>query len=549
LFGANDTYAHDHFLDFLQTQMLKHDPGDRSIYCNDGLTLAEILVERISGISYTEFIERNFSAPLGLENIKTTQSDFDRNLLASIYRGNNELLPENANLLGTGGIYATMEDLCKFAAIFMDGADGLLLSKQAIDEMAKNQHKNEMISQDTDTVARYGLGWDSIETYPFKQLGIKALSKGGDTMMYHTNLTVLPEYNLAVAVSASGQDSHSQLIAQEIILAVLKEEGLIPEDTAITMPVQNLERTKIPESMKAYAGIYDAGIMRLMNIEFTEDSLILTPIMVKNERPQEYIYNTDNEFVSTNGDYLSLDPPGEGTRGITTLNFTEDGYIVIQTYEYLLGLSGTAIAMPVAEKLEVNAVSESAARAWSVRNNKEYLLVNEKYTSLFYPAMPIAKTLTDDRVPGYVGQGIYKGSGVPFPLTRIVDGNTALGFQRVPTMTGRDTKNLYVTIKNGIEYLNINDFSYMDASAAKKLSEIGETIMIGSEAIWVDIGSEAGGQVMSITTPQNGAWFAYDDKMNCVAASIEKYPRNKIILPENGRLAFVGESGAKFIVK
>jgi hypothetical protein len=416
--------------------------------------------------------------------------------------------------------------------------------------MAKNQHKMEMAPEEADTMIRYGLGWDSVETYPFSQYGIKALSKGGDTVMYHTNLTVLPEYNLAAAVSSSGSDSQSQLIAQEIILEVLKEEGLIPEDTTIALPGQNLERSKVPGNIKSYAGIYDAGLLGFLNIAFTEDSLIFTPILVKNEREQEYIYNTDGEFVSTNNDYLALGAIREGALGITSLTFAEEGrYILAQTYEYSPGLSVSSMALPVAEKLAENPVSDAAQEAWAARNDKEYLLVNEKYTSILYTGRPITKVLTDERIRGYVGQGIYKGRGNTFPSVKITDKTTALGFQSIPTMLGRDTVNLSAANENGGEYLYVNDFRYMDASAAKKFSELGDTVVIGPETVWVDIDRDVNGRNVYIEMLENGAWFVYDDKMKCIAASLEKNPRNTIVLPENGRLAFAGEPGAKFVLK
>jgi hypothetical protein len=327
------------------------------------------------------------------------------------------------------------------------------------------------------------------------------------------------------------------------------EEGLIPADTAITMPAQKTERATVPESMKQNAGIYDAGVLELMNVEFTRDSLILTPLMVKNERPQEYIYNTDGEFVSTNGDYISINPLREGTRGISRLSFPGNGYIVTQTYENLLGLSVTAYALPIAEKLSANEVSGSAVNAWSARNDKEYLLVSEKYTSEFYLSYPIAKTLTDDRIGSYVCNGIYNGSGFTFPATRIADENTTHGFQRIPTFAGRDTVNIHVTARAGVEYLSISECRFIDAATAKTFSELGETIIVGSEPTWVDIDSDAGGKIVSVTTPANGSWFVYDDKMNCITTSLEKHLRSTIILPENGRLAFVGEPGATFVVR
>lgn len=551
LIDDNDTYSHDHFLEILSVQTLKHDPGDRSIYCNDGFTLAEILVEHVSGMSFTDFIENNFSLPLGLKNIKTPQSNFDRGLLAGIYMGGSKLKPQILNSIGTGGMYATMEDLCKYAAIFMDSADGSVISKKSIDEMAKNQHKKDM-TPDAQSTTRYGLGWDGVDTFPFSDCGIKALNKGGNIGAYNTNLTVLPEYNLAAAVSSSAPEGGLEiLIAQEILLAVLEEEGLLPNGARPAMPAQNLERDKIPERLKAYAGLYDTGAGGgLLNVEFTDDTLVLTPIAVRNERPQVYIYNTDGEFISTNGDYifLGLKSVQGGERGVTTLHFAENKYIISQTYMDMPGLSQTAMAMPIAEKLEPNTVSDTDWDAWKARNHKEYLMVSEKYSSLQYASMALAKILADGRARGYVGKGIYESGGSLIKTAKIVDDANATGFQDIPTMPGRDTNNIYFTERGGIEYLGVNNTRFIDATAAKKFSELGETVTIGiiGEPIWVDIDSASGGRNVMIAVPKNGSWFAYDDKMNCIATSLEKNPREIIILPENGRLVFAGEAGAEF---
>ena len=548
LTGDNDTHLHDNYLEYLKTQNLKHDPGDRSIYCNEGFTLAEIIIETISGMTYTDYITQNFAEPLGLGNIETPQSDFDWNTLAYTYLGNSELLPQTLGMIGSGGIYATMEDLCHFSTIFMDNADGTILSKTSTDEMAKIQHQMEIVPPGADTVFRYGLGWDCVEQYPFNQLGIRALSKGGSTFTYYTNLTVLPEYNLAAAVACSGDGGLESLIAQEIILAVLEEEGLIPAGTTIALPEQNTQRAKVPEDIKSNAGIYAAGMLGQYSLAFTDDSLILTPIGVRNERPMEYIYNTDGEFISTNGDFIGVFSSDSGAVGITAITFAGN-YLVIQSYEDLPGLSSTAEAIPFAEKIEENPVSGDAWNAWTERNGKEYLLVSEKYTSAMYINMSLAKTMTDERIYGYVSNGIYTAGGVVFPAVRISDRDSAKGYQNIPTMLGRDIVDISIEAVNGVEYLNMNNNRFVDAAAAVPFSALGDRIIINSEPVWVDIDEYLGGKTVSVSTPGNGSWFVFDDKMTCLATSLERTIRSTIILPENGRLVFAGEPGAEFALQ
>ncbi|HBC31924.1 MAG TPA: penicillin-binding protein, partial [Clostridiales bacterium] len=76
---------HDELLLQLAKQPLKAAPGEFSVYCNDGFTLAEIVVEKVSGMSYSEFLKKNITEPLGMSNTYTPQDDFDRNRLVRTF--------------------------------------------------------------------------------------------------------------------------------------------------------------------------------------------------------------------------------------------------------------------------------------------------------------------------------------------------------------------------------------------------------------------------------------------------------------------------------
>lgn len=51
-----DASMHVLLLETLKHSALKHDPGAMSMYCNDGFTLAEIVVERFAGRKYMAFL-------------------------------------------------------------------------------------------------------------------------------------------------------------------------------------------------------------------------------------------------------------------------------------------------------------------------------------------------------------------------------------------------------------------------------------------------------------------------------------------------------------
>ena len=105
LFDYPSTLSHDNLLSNLETQGLKAAPGEFSVYCNDGFTLAELIVERISGMSFTDYIKQNITEPLKMTNTFTPQSDFDKNRLVRTYVGNQETPVDTINVIGSGGIF------------------------------------------------------------------------------------------------------------------------------------------------------------------------------------------------------------------------------------------------------------------------------------------------------------------------------------------------------------------------------------------------------------------------------------------------------------
>nr|WP_234405572.1 serine hydrolase domain-containing protein [Paenibacillus sp. IHBB 10380] len=186
LFEDNDTYAHDTLLKELADQTLKANPGAFSVYCNDGFTLAEIVAERVSGMNFTSFIHRYITEPLGMTNTKTPLDSLDTAKMAGLYYPTyaGQLPNETLNAIGSGGIYSTAEDLTRFSQVFTGEAEEVLSGKSAA-AMAQDEYKTPLWPDDADNSFEYGLGWDSVNLYPFSEYGIKALTKGGDTVLYH----------------------------------------------------------------------------------------------------------------------------------------------------------------------------------------------------------------------------------------------------------------------------------------------------------------------------------------------------------------------------
>ena len=62
LFGEASTRAHDTLLEKLSTQRLAADPGAFSVYCNDGFSLAELVVEAVTDMDFMDYVDEHILA-------------------------------------------------------------------------------------------------------------------------------------------------------------------------------------------------------------------------------------------------------------------------------------------------------------------------------------------------------------------------------------------------------------------------------------------------------------------------------------------------------
>ncbi|WP_374955138.1 serine hydrolase domain-containing protein [Paenibacillus sp. PCH8] len=528
LYGDNDTYSHDTFLDQLANQNLKADPGAYSVYSNDGFTLAEIMVERVSGMRFTAFIHHYFTEPLDMKHTKTPQDVVDPAAMAGIYSPlvKDQLPQENYNIIATGGIYSTAEDLLKFSQIFTGEVDGILSSK-SVEAMAQEEYKRGMWPEDSDTSISYGLGWDSVNLFPFSEYGIKAVTKGGDTISYHSSLIVLPEYNLAAAVTSSGGTSaKDQFIASELLLSALEEKGIITErkpEKSFGVPV----KTDMPKEISTYAGIYGAN-NSVKKIEMNNAGQMTVSSLTAPSNPaQEYTYTTDGTFVNDAGT--------EKLKFVTEKNGST--YLWSRSYISLPGLGQLAFSEYTAEKLEANDLSRDITASWEKREGKRYYVVNQKYTSTVYlNSSPILSFHMNEETPGYMSNN------------KIIGANEAVTDLQIPGMAGRDAKEIYFSKKNGVEYITAVGSVFASEELVQPLysgRQSATTIQADGYARWYSIPATMKGKVMTVNMPSNGAFAVYDQKGVCINHTVVS-GKNEVVLPENGRIVFAGDMDSKF---
>lgn len=557
LLGDNDTENHDMLLARLKKQRLKSDPGDIQVYCNDGFTLAEILVERVTGLSFTEYIDREFSENLGLTQFKTPQSGNLSGRLAKIYDEGTgeELPPEHANVIGSGGIYATAMDVCRFSEIFMKNRAGKagLLSDGALLAMETSRYNEEINPNGYDTTLSYGLGWDSVETYPFSRYGIKALVKGGDTNFYHGSLTVLPEENISCAVLTSGGSSTlNQLAVQEIVMTYLDEVQRIERGDEESVSRGGEAGLNLAERSGWYAG---SDLLKLS--VSSEGEMTVASEGSGRRREQVYRLGEDGGFYSTDGSYISASgelSKGSGGRiGRTRLSFQKGKkgreYLMAESMEVYPGLGRVATYLPVGTRYTGNVPAETAVSAWKALDGQEYYLLSEKYTSSAWLKRFMVKPLLLDEP-----RGILSFENLELRMAEVTDEAHARFFTEVPGQAGRDLNDYTRTEENGKQYLESGSYRYIAAADAEAFPDADSERTIGAdgEAVWFTTGDRNQKRPVIIEKPENGAWYVYDHTgrdMKCVSSSWTLSEDRPFYLPEDGRVVLVGEAGAAFTIR
>jgi CubicO group peptidase (beta-lactamase class C family) len=155
---------------------LTHQPGTRFSYCNTNYCLLGLIIEKVSGKTYADFLQRNFFTPLKMNDTYVfSLLDSARAMPSYDWRGRQERLSFLDIGFGDKNIYSTPRDLLKWdQAIY----NNQIFSKQTLEE-AFTPYSNEKPG-----IKNYGFGW-RMNIYPN---GKKIIFHGG---WWHGNNTML----------------------------------------------------------------------------------------------------------------------------------------------------------------------------------------------------------------------------------------------------------------------------------------------------------------------------------------------------------------------
>lgn len=524
LFDDPDTTARDNLLQLLARQPLKANPGALFLYCNDGFALLEIVVERVSGMGYSEFIAEHFSKPLNLVNTKTPQDQFDReSRLAKTYIPIHEgaLPPDTVNVMGTGGIYSTAEELSAFGQVLM-GSRPDILSKDSALAMQNTEFPGDVwLGNAKDVLFSPGLGWDRVDIDPFAEHGVKVLMKDGDTMVYHAVIVVLPDHGLSMAVVSSGGDSRvNTCFAETIIHNLLRQKGSITQDQKSPITHHRESEATMPKELEAFSGLY---AMPSFSADVVVNDGLLTIGVRGIDGMLTATYAGDGVFVTDDG--------SEALRFVQH----KDGPVYLQstTIYTFPGVGQNLSKKLLLQKVDTVKVPDAILEAWSERAGCKYYLVSEKPTSQMFciPGFFLTVTLDKDFSEGYAVGGV-----------RIIDENHAAN-----VLNMRDVNDIELINRSGVEYLVMGERMYINENDIGELTEQTAFYQIGTDglATYYAIGESLEGKTISVLVPEEASFAVYDQSDTCINFSVVSQD-NSTLLPAGGKIVLIGDANAEF---
>lgn len=526
LFADGDRSATEDLLETLSTQRLAADPGAYSVYCNTGFTLAELVVEAVSGKPFPEYLHEAILAPNGLENTFTPQDEFDTSRLVKTYLGEDpRALPQDClGTVGTGGIYASAADLASFGGLLC--SDGLLTSA-SLDAMAAPEYSSGIWPDDADDILSFGLGWDSVSLAPFGYNDIQALAKGGDTQYYHAGLVIIPEHNMAAAVLTSGGVStYNEMAAARMLIDALAEQGVAVDETVPSLP-QAARSEAMPAEVMDYSGYY-ASTLQQFKVDISAGGVLtLQSLTVPSSPAQTFYYFDDGSFRDETGAAAMVKPVVEENGEI---------YLWQKAYAFLPGLTVLPTSNYVAQKVEPAQLAEDVQAAWDKWNTTSVLPLNEKYTSQVWLSLGTASAAElPEYIPGYVG------------AQKIVDAWHSQFAVQVPGNAGRDGSDITITEQDGHIWMDAQGLLYADASIAQPIycgAGAYSTIQPDGYARWYTVDSAAG-LTIQVKIEGSGGFYVYDGAGALTASSVV-WGDSTVTLPEGGSIAFAGDAGTRF---
>ncbi|MCT4638878.1 MAG: beta-lactamase family protein [Bacteroidales bacterium] len=297
-----------------KARVAKYVPGTRIKYSNLGVSIAAYIVERVSGLRYEDYIEKNFFKPIGIEDMTFLNSDRFKATGAKAYDNGVPLSIDYLNLIyrPSAALNGSLNDVTKALRFFINR--GKIDTMQLIsDSSFLRMEKNESLFASLSEI----FNSSGFVNYATSCNGYVYRGHGGSVPGYKSNLCYMPEYNLGFAVMVNSDNEDVESSISRLIMRYQTENlpKKIVEDRYTTGKITNdISGYYIDVNYKFTLVKSIKKIKSLSKIWSTGDTLYTKKML--EQYKNEYHPIGDNRFISDRSGGIALfqiDDPVQGT--------------------------------------------------------------------------------------------------------------------------------------------------------------------------------------------------------------------------------------------
>ncbi len=261
----------DEFVGYMAKAPSDFEPGSKYSYSSSGYVLLGILIEKLTGNSYQENLEKKINSKIGLKDTYLGTGNIDMNKNESFsfkYARDWEQQPETnmSILFGSGALISTSGDMAKFIQALFDGK---IVSKESLDQMMQNKFGMTTFTHNGKTVYGHTGGIDGFGAW----------------------LVYLPEEKLAVSYATNGKVYSVESIVDGVFDIYWNKPFQIPAFESIAISTEILDK---------YVGVYSSPDAPVIFTVTREGTTLLVQMTGQTVIPLEP--TAENKF--------KIDPPG-----------------------------------------------------------------------------------------------------------------------------------------------------------------------------------------------------------------------------------------------
>ncbi len=244
-------YTEDELVRLAAKMPLRFRPGERWSYSNTGYLLLGILIHRVTGAFYGEFLHDRIFAPAGMATTRIiSEADIVPNRAAG-YRlvdgklQNQEWVSPSLNTTADGSLYFSVRDLTRWA---------IALNHQRIPSQAGLDASWTPVRLNDGGTYPYGFGWDIDQQRGFRRIG-----HGGSWQGFRASIQRYPDFNLTVVVLSNLAQAEPESIAKGVA-GIVEPKLAAPHLLAAALPGKGAPQP-LPYFLRAMAIGQDSGMV------------------------------------------------------------------------------------------------------------------------------------------------------------------------------------------------------------------------------------------------------------------------------------------------